>query len=431
MTPRTMSLSLRPSLRALAALLVCSAWPVWPSSLAVGQDTAGPGVQPAVGPLRLELEALGGKTRRLAGDAPALRSLAAEGAAFARYVGQAPVVPATLDARAVAEVELVGGDRLRGVLRPAGADQLAVELGGVSLTVDLDAIRSWVYPARLPADLAAAPVGSSEADVLYFVAGRGLDRAEGLVDGFTDEGLRFEDSRVGARSYGWERLAAVFVAALDEEGGDAAAAPPAGERVRVQLRDGGRVTGRLVSLDLAGVALEDTVGGALTLPSELVAEVTLADGSFVFLTELAVADGGPTSPFGDELGFTWPHRIDRAVDGGPLRVAGRVELRGIGVHAPSRLTWRLDGAFETLRLAAAVDDSGAGTERAGAVRFIVRAEGRELWRSEVVRAGQGAVTPPPIDVRGVRELVLEVDAEGDFVLDRANWLRPVLVRAAR
>jgi hypothetical protein len=169
----------------------------------------------------------------------------------------------------------------------------------------------------------------------------------------------------------------------------------------------------------------------LELPAELVTELTLADGSLTFLSDLPVADGGPLSPFGDSLGYTWPHRIDRAVDGGPLRVGGQHEARGIGVHAPSRLTWQLDGSYERLRFSVAVDDSGVGAERSGSVRFRVLGDGRELWQSAIVRGGQGLTSPPPLAVSGVRELVLEVDPDGDFVLDRADWLRPILVRPAR
>ena len=49
-------------------------------------------------------------------------------------------------------------------------------------------------------------------------------------------------------------------------------------------------------------------------------------------------------------------------------------------------------------------------------------------RDRILRAGEIAVRPEPLSIKGVKALVLEVDPAGDFVLDRANWLRPMLVR---
>lgn len=387
---------------------------------------------PAKAGPHLELETLAGETRARASELGPLTSLTAEGVAFVRFAGRAAALPPSLDATAVAEVTLVGGDRVRGVVSSAGAERLDLDLGGAVLPVSIDGLASVVFPARIPRASAATPAASADADVLYVTAGQGLDRAEGLLEELGTEGVVFEDGRAGRRTYAWARVAALFIAPLEAAGDEADEADNASDRGRdpvvVGLEGGGRLSGRLVSLELARVVLARSGGVELVVPGELVVDVALADGSYTFLSDLAVADGGPVSLFGDELGFTWPHRVDRAVDGGPLTVAGREETRGIGVHAPSRLTWRLDGGARRLRFAVGVDDSGIGTERSGAVRFRVHGDARELWASGVVRAGQAASAPITLDLAGVRELALEVDPEGDFVLDRANWLRPLLVR---
>ena len=39
-----------------------------------------------------------------------------------------------------------------------------------------------------------------------------------------------------------------------------------------------------------------------------------------------------------------------------------------------------------------------------------------------------AARPPVISLKGVKDLTLEVDPAGDFVLDRADWIRPMLLR---
>ncbi|MEZ6017198.1 MAG: NPCBM/NEW2 domain-containing protein [Planctomycetota bacterium] len=408
---------------------------------------------------RIELETLAGATRMRDAALGDLTSLAREGAAFARYPRRTaaastsdgaarPFVPgggaevdggaaAPAEAALVALVSLVGGDRLRGRVRGGEGDALWVDLGGVELALSIDTIQSVLFEARIPRQSTQAPAPLAGTDVLYISAGtsaertQGLDRAEGLVEAFTADGVDFEDSRVGRRTYPWSRVAALFIAAVD---GEAARPAPTSEGaealepVLVGLAQGGRLSGRLRRMDATQVELVRPSGAVLVLPAALVTEVVLADGSFEFLSELEVSDAGPVSLFGDDLGFTWPHRIDRAVDGGPLSVMGQIESRGIGVHAPSRLTWRLTGPYARLRLAAAVDDSGLGTDRGGSVVFRVLGDGRELWKSGLVRANQAPTLAPTIDLRGISELTLEVDPSGDFVLDRANWLRPLLVR---
>jgi hypothetical protein len=61
----------------------------------------------------------------------------------------------------------------------------------------------------------------------------------------------------------------------------------------------------------------------------------------------------------------------------------------------------------------------------------VLADGKEVWTSGgSVRGGEPARTVGPLDVSGVKALVLEVDFGQElFVMDRADWADPVLLRA--
>lgn len=390
---------------------------------------------------RIVLESLDGKrTTRGVGAAP-IASLSAQGAAFARFLS-IPAAPAAAEGPALADYgafELVGGDRLTAAVVGGDGDVLEVALrGGVTLELSIDVIRSVVFPGRIPDTTTESPVAGEDGDRLYLVARRGLDRAEGILDSFAGPELAFEDARLGARDFPWSRVAALFITPLDEEGpaddgeGEGTAR---GERVSVTLAGGGRLSGELVRIlgPVQGLAL--VIGGAATveLPGAVVREVALDDGSFRFLTELTRAAEAPRSLFGDEIGFHWPTRVDRNCSGGTLKVAGETFDRGFGVHAPSAL--RFEGlakdGWKELRLACGVDDSGAPRSDgapAGTVRFRVLGDGKVLWESPVTRAGSRAIRPPAIAVAGVDELVLEVDPAGDFVLDRANWLRPMVVR---
>lgn len=384
---------------------------------------------------RIELEALSGTRTTRDTAARPVRSLSKEGAAFAHFLDVERPDTAERSPRELAKratLELTGGDRLAAYVVGGDGDVLQLELGGgVPLSLSIDGIRSILFAGRIPDSVTTAPSGGDDGDRLYLLApGGSLDRAEGFVEAFTGEGVTFEDARVGRRTFAWDRVVALFVTALDAEPSDPDAEPTQLDRVSVSLIGGGRLSGELVKIGSIdeGVTLKLGDAANVVLPGRLVTEVALDDGSFRFLGDLPPSDRGSASPFGDDLGFTWPMRVDRNCRGGLLRVGGVEFDRGLGVHAPSRITWTLDGEWKELRLACGIDESGAEGSRVGTARFRVLADGRELWESDVLRAGSAAVRPKPLRLAGVKSLVLEVDPAGDFVLDRANWLRPMLIR---
>lgn len=402
---------------------------------AAGQDGQAPAEGQEAAP-RVLLETLAGEVSVLPAERLPLESLAAAGAAFLRFDGLPPLDGgARPQGATLAALELAGGDRLKGRVRGGDGDVLTLELRpGVELDLSIDGIRSIVHPTRIPDSVTESPTAGppDEGDRLYLVAANGLDRAQGFVESFSAEGVAFHDDRLGQRTYPWSRVAALFVAPLEDSGGegDDPATEDLGERVAVTLAGGGRISGALVRVGAPEQGVELLIGGgaAVQLPGSIVDEVSLDDGSFRFLSDVTPDDRGQSSPFGDELGFVWPLRVDRNCRGGLLSVGGEVFDRGLGVHAPSRLTWEVGGQWSSLRLMCGVDDSGQSGTRSGAVRFRVVGDGELLWESEVLRGGLPAARPAPISLRGVRSLVLEVDPAGDFVLDRADWVRPVLVR---
>ncbi|MDB2577114.1 NPCBM/NEW2 domain-containing protein [Planctomycetota bacterium] len=418
-----------PCFPALLAFLLCALLP----AVAAGQDDDEPAASSEF-EARVVLEDLAGEVTYRAVDAAPLQSLVEAGAAFARFEGLAPLEEAGRTAGAsVASLGLAGGDRLRAVIQGGEGDVLDVEVRpGVVLALSIDSIRSIIHPSRIPDSVTESPAAGppDEGDRLYLVAANGLDRAQGFVESFSAEGVAFFDERLGQRTYDWDRVAALFVAPLDEGGPGAAEGEDAAERVAVTLVGGGRISGTLVRIGPPeeGVQIRIGDGAAVQLPGSIVTEVSLDDGSFRFLGDVAPSERGSSSPFGDELGFVWPMRVDRNCRGGLLSVGGVVFDRGLGVHAPSRVGWDVAGEWSSLRLMCGMDDSGQSGARAGAVRFRVIGDGKTLWESEVLRTGVAAARPPVISLKGVKDLTLEVDPAGDFVLDRADWIRPMLLR---
>ena len=398
----------------------------WAFSLALLCALPADGQEETAAVPRLVLEDLEGGRRELDAAGLVLEDPRAGGAWLVRPVGFPPAQPATGRGELV-EIELGGGDALRGRIAGGAGEVLFLELiGGVRLPVDVSAMRRIVLPQRLPARRLVALEAPPEGDRLYRRTSRELDRIDGTLEAFVDEGIRFE-SVLGAKTFPWSEVAALFVEVLDEPEGGAD-----GERVPVvvDLVDGSRLRGELVRLD-GRVCRLVVAGSELALDWSTVLEVVVDDGSLVFLSELApLGEEGKGAPFGDEVGMVWEHRIDHNVAGGTLTTAGTVWRRGIGMHAPTRVTWELDGGFSRLRGTVGIDDSARWNPvgARGSVVFRVWLDGEPAWESAVVRGGDGALAMPALDVSGVRELVLEADMAGDFRGDRANWIRLLLIR---
>jgi len=110
---------------------------------------------------------------------------------------------------------------------------------------------------------------------------------------------------------------------------------------------------------------------------------------------------------------------DKAVQGQPMSIGGQKFERGAGTHASSRMYVDLGGGCEAFKAAVGVDDEVHGN--VGSVEFRVYADGKLLWRSGVLKAGQAPKTLD-VDLRGIHTLLLLVDPAGDGInFDHADW----------
>lgn len=338
--------------------------------------------------------------------------------------GPRPLAPEA-EAEARAELRLANGDPLRGVVVGGTDERLTLELLGESrLSIPIEELRWLRFPHRIPPQWGLSLESPLEGDRLYVLAGGAVDWVDGAILSFSAEGVEFE-SVLGEQLYAWEDLVGAFVETFDESGSPARGAGPA---VTVDLYDGSRLRGGLGGVDWDGVRLR--MGEReVSLALGAVSEILLADGSVDHLSTLTPAEAREGSPFGDDIGMVWKHRVDRSVSGTPLSVDGRVFTRGIGVHAPSRLTYDLGAEWKWLRGAVALDDSVARLPARGSVVFRVELDGERVWESPVRRGGDPLLELPALDLEGVQRLTLEVDMAADLHMgDRADWLRMLLVR---
>lgn len=111
-------------------------------------------------------------------------------------------------------------------------------------------------------------------------------------------------------------------------------------------------------------------------------------------------------------------RRDRTVDNRRIRIAGKTFARGIGTHANSEIPILLREKAVRISGAAGLDDETSGR---GSVVFSIKADGKEIWNSGVMRPGDAAKTFSQ-DVRGVTSLQLLVSDAGDGIdYDHADW----------
>ncbi|MFT5284498.1 MAG: hypothetical protein ACI8TQ_000655 [Planctomycetota bacterium] len=346
------------------------------------------------------------------------------GAAWVRFTDARPQV--ATDPRNTVELELHTGDRLRGRVFNGDEEGIVLELaGGVRFPLPIDGIRSLIFPARLPADGTALLSSAGEGDRLYRLVGDNLDRIDGAVESFSASGVQFE-SVLGTRKFNWDEVGALFIEAFEDE---APSTTGKGESVVCDLVDGSRLRGQLLLLDRRGCLLQIAGEHELLLPIAVLSEISLDDGSVAFLSDLTASSIEEGSPFGDDLGMVWPHRMDRSVMGTALIAGGETYSRGIGVHAPSSLSFDLDEKWNQLRGLIAIDDAVLRLHARGSVIFRIKVDGEIAYASGVVRGGTPPIAFPPVDLTGAKLLTIECDVATDFaVADRANWLRMVLVR---
>ena len=261
---------------------------------------------------------------------------------------------------------------------------------------------------------------------------RNGDAVTGSITGLDDETIRLETD-AGQLAIRTDRVAAVvFNPALRRR------VPARGPCGWVGLADGSRLIATRLLLE--GKSLKITIAGGSqwSTPHEppLAAshqKMTAAE-ELVFLQPLGgrvtyLSDLKPTGyrhePF---LDLPWPWRADRNVTGGRLRAAGRLYLKGIGVHSAARLTYTTDEPYRRFEAELAVDDSTAG---AGSVRFRIHVDGKRKYTSEIIRGG-GKPVPVRVDLADFASgsrIDLFVDyADRADQLDRADWLDARLVK---
>jgi hypothetical protein len=246
-------------------------------------------------------------------------------------------------------------------LSAAGSDRLVVESAMGRLELPLEAVIGWGGP-ELP------PVGTD--DALTVASGVLRGRLLGIADGR----LRLQsalDPEPLLLAVGDVRAARLVNPTRRVVGprlrlvGD-----PAAPALDLLLRPGAVV---LAAAPQVAVDLAALVGQSLRVEG----------GRRIYLSDLRPAEVREEGHFG----VVWPHVRDQALGGGPL-LLGRVRHgKGLVVHAPALLAWRLEGGYTRLRAQVGISDEVAPE---GDCVATLTGDGRVLWQARL-RGGEPAV----------------------------------------
>jgi hypothetical protein len=196
-----------------------------------------------------------------------------------------------------------------------------------------------------------------------------------------------------------------------------------GEGALISLVDGSRFRARDLKFGaLDRLTVRTLFGVELDLPLGSIESLRFLGGCATYLSDLVPAEY-KFEPF---LDLQWPLRNDRNVSGGFLTLRGVEYAKGLGVHSRSSVAYRVDGKFRWFHAVLGIDDE---TEGKGSVVFEVLADGKRIYKSDVLTGSNPPVALERLDIAGTKLLTLRVDYAtlGD-IQDHANWCDAVLIR---
>jgi dienelactone hydrolase len=111
-----------------------------------------------------------------------------------------------------------------------------------------------------------------------------------------------------------------------------------------------------------------------------------------------------------------PVQKNLAITGVPISIGGQKFERGLGVHAPSKIVFPLEGKYTTFHVVPGPDDSHAGT-----MEMKILVDDKQVWTSSQVSKSGYSPTPLDLPVTGAKTLTLIVEECGEKGGDHASW----------
>lgn len=239
-------------------------------------------------------------------------------------------------------------------------------------------------------------------DFLFVVKDGKPQRFSVTVDSIHDGKVHFA---LGAEAYDFPLLGDDSAAAIVFGKNTGFAPDRQGKpRVSVALRTGEQFDGRLLSLgETVQVKLDE--GAEVKAPTAQILRIDVLSDKLTWLSSLA----GKTeqTPAFDRV---WPWTIDRSLMGKGLVIAGKVFAHGLVLVPRTRITYELDGRYDSFEAMLGIDDRGG--PQAHAI-FRVMVDGKTAFESEPMTLGMPA-KPIRVELAKCRVFAIEADFGKNF-----------------
>lgn len=292
-----------------------------------------------------------------------------------------------------------------------------------SFKVPIDVIRAVRFDSKAPmaSFQTAVEKSTAGADRLFAKADGRIQPITGLISDVGAETVIF--LREGAEI----RLPRTQVYGIVLA--DVAGANVGGARSRVTLQDGSIVPGTLAKLANGVLTLKMTRDTEISVPWDAVTRIDIQSPRLTYLSDMTPAEVVQQSI----VAISRPWKRDQNVTGQALALNTTEEQttkvvefqKGVGTHSRCRLTYEIDGDYETFLATVGID---AGTQGKGDCTATVLGDG-QLLRSMRLTGQDRMPQEIRIDVAGLRRLTIAVEPGRDLDLaDHVNWCDARLIR---
>lgn len=194
-------------------------------------------------------------------------------------------------------------------------------------------------------------------------------------------------------------------------------------QIRLWTRDGSVLLGKLEDIRFGKWIFKPRWGEvSLEIPVDEIMSSEIMGGRIQYLSQLEPSEVAEETL----LAPSQPYRMDKNCQGGRLSIGGRRFPWGIGVHANSKLTFDLRKKFKQFEAEVGIDSLMG---KRGSAVFTVLGDGKELYKSPIVKGGQPPLSIKNINTEGVEKLTLVVTDGGDLDMgDAANWVSARVIR---
>jgi hypothetical protein len=304
---------------------------------------------------------------------------------------------------------------------PSNIRVVETDAGDVEFPID------FAYAFRKSSSQLSVPEMPPTVDTVTWSRDGKQDRDKGMLTRVGTETLELESEIFkSVRTDKLDDVEGIHLAPLST------ARNPEGVLVVVTTRRNMRITGRVLEMTekICRVQTSHLIKGKpweLSIQADKVASIQVMNGNLAYLSDM--------SP---KLLDTWHENIeddsakpsstgwlflDRMVmKNEPITIRGKPYRKGIATRKHVEVEVDLAGAFSRFTATVGVLDEvkGRGTVDP-TLRFIVRADGKDLWKSEVLTC-DSAAQPVALDVKGVKSLVLIVETDDlNDMLEHAGW----------